>query len=168
MSSINPVLVLLPQRSRRAVKRSRAGFVASLTLGAGQFCTNPGLILVPEGGAGGLRSEGVGSIVGLSGGAHAHPRNRTRTNAASSSLLRTRGLRPLRADNGGTGVNRGRTALFSTDAQSFLADEALKQEVFGASSLLIRCRDTKHDAGDGGAHGGPAHDHAAAGRGRPA
>jgi 2,5-dioxopentanoate dehydrogenase len=42
---------------------------------------------------------------------------------------------------GGTGVNLGRSALFATDAQSFLADEALKQEVFGASSLLIRCRD---------------------------
>ena len=38
-------------------------------------------------------------------------------------------------------MNLGRSALFATDAQSFLADEVLKQEVFGASSLLIRCRD---------------------------
>jgi alpha-ketoglutaric semialdehyde dehydrogenase len=39
------------------------------------------------------------------------------------------------------GVNRGRASLFATDADSFLDDEALREEVFGASSLVVRCRD---------------------------
>src|SRR5208282_308768 len=39
------------------------------------------------------------------------------------------------------GANQGRSALFETDLASFLADETLKEEVFGASSLLIRCPD---------------------------
>jgi NADP-dependent aldehyde dehydrogenase len=43
----------------------------------------------------------------------------------------------------GGGANLGRSALFATDAGSFLADEALKEEIFGASSLLIRCADTQ-------------------------
>jgi NADP-dependent aldehyde dehydrogenase len=39
------------------------------------------------------------------------------------------------------GANAAQPALFSTDARSFLADPALRDEVFGASSVLIRCPD---------------------------
>jgi NADP-dependent aldehyde dehydrogenase len=41
----------------------------------------------------------------------------------------------------GEGVNQARGALFATDADSFLADAALAHEVFGSSSILVRCRD---------------------------
>jgi NADP-dependent aldehyde dehydrogenase len=40
-----------------------------------------------------------------------------------------------------SGVNRGQANLFATDADSFLADETLREEIFGASSLVVRCRD---------------------------
>src|SRR3954451_23271489 len=41
----------------------------------------------------------------------------------------------------GEGVNQGTGALFATDAEDFLADERLGHEVFGASSLVVRCDD---------------------------
>jgi 2,5-dioxopentanoate dehydrogenase len=41
----------------------------------------------------------------------------------------------------GDGVNDGRATFFSTSGQSFLSDKALGQEIFGASSLLVRCVD---------------------------
>jgi NADP-dependent aldehyde dehydrogenase len=41
----------------------------------------------------------------------------------------------------GEGATCGRAALFETTASAFLADPALGHEVFGASSLLVRCRD---------------------------
>mgnify|MGYP003343647761 CR=1 FL=1 len=44
MSSINPV-VLLPGALKARAADIAAGFAASLTLGVGQFCTNPGLVL---------------------------------------------------------------------------------------------------------------------------
>ena len=47
MSSINPVF-LLPARWPRGPKSSAQDFVASLTLGVGQFCTNPGLVIALE------------------------------------------------------------------------------------------------------------------------
>ena len=41
----------------------------------------------------------------------------------------------------GQGVNQGQGALFATDAKSFMADERLGHEVFGSSSLVVRCPD---------------------------
>jgi NADP-dependent aldehyde dehydrogenase len=46
MSSINPVIIA-PGAASADVDALAAGFVGSLTLGAGQFCTNPGLLFVP-------------------------------------------------------------------------------------------------------------------------
>lgn len=48
MSSVNPVL-LLPGVLATNKEDVAAGFVGSLTLGAGQFCTNPGLVIALEG-----------------------------------------------------------------------------------------------------------------------
>jgi len=41
----------------------------------------------------------------------------------------------------GEGVNQGTGALFATDAKDFMADERLGHEVFGSSSLVVRCDD---------------------------
>ncbi|HEY2042427.1 MAG TPA: aldehyde dehydrogenase (NADP(+)) [Jatrophihabitans sp.] len=48
LGSVNPVVVL-PQAAATKTAAIAEGYVASLTLGAGQFCTNPGLLFIPEG-----------------------------------------------------------------------------------------------------------------------
>jgi len=48
MSSINPVIPLPGAMAARGAGIGRA-FVASMTMGAGQFCTNPGLLLARKG-----------------------------------------------------------------------------------------------------------------------
>ncbi|PYY66120.1 aldehyde dehydrogenase (NADP(+)), partial [Pseudomonas jessenii] len=48
MSSINPVL-LFPAALQSRAESLAQGFVASLTQGAGQFCTNPGLVIARQG-----------------------------------------------------------------------------------------------------------------------
>ncbi len=50
-------------------------------------------------------------------------------------------VRRVAEGQAGEGVNRGRGALFVTEAADFLADATLAHEVFGASSLVVRCRD---------------------------
>src|SRR5213075_712020 len=50
MSSVNPVFIL----ASALISRTEAianGLAASVTLGAGQFCTNPGLVFVPHAGS---------------------------------------------------------------------------------------------------------------------
>jgi 2,5-dioxopentanoate dehydrogenase len=141
MSSINPVFILGGALANRAADIGRA-FVASLTLGSGQFCTNPGLVIAVDG------SE-LDAFIAAARDALAE--------AAPTAMLT-----PHIADNYRLGVEalqneadliaRGvaddaptvcRAALFSTDAATFLASETLQAEVFGASSLVVRCADTE-------------------------
>jgi alpha-ketoglutaric semialdehyde dehydrogenase len=141
MSSINPVLLMRHALETRGQDLGRA-FVASLTMGAGQFCTNPGLLLVQEGP--GLERFIAGAAEALGAAAP--------TTMLTPGIFTAycRGVEKL-ADNPrvkvvaqgsvSAGANQGRSALFATDLASFLADETLKEEIFGASSLLIRCPD---------------------------
>jgi 2,5-dioxopentanoate dehydrogenase len=140
MSSINPV-ILLPGALASRSREIAAGFVGALTLGAGQFCTNPGLLLAMEG----PPLEGfLTDTAAFLGAVPAAPmltqgiRDAYAAGVqrwASHSALKTLGL-------GGTGSGcSGQAALFSTDAASFLSNADLAEEVFGAAALVVRCRD---------------------------
>lgn len=141
MSSINPVVLLPAALTSRGENLGKA-FVGSLTLGAGQFCTNPGLIVA-------IDSPGLENFISAA--------TETLSSSAASTMLHAgiqkaycSGVERLAANpkvklvaqgQAGSGVTQGQAALFTTDAESFLADEALQQEVFGASSLIVRCSD---------------------------
>jgi alpha-ketoglutaric semialdehyde dehydrogenase len=139
MSSINPVFLLDGALATRGADLGRA-FVASLTMGSGQFCTNPGLVIAVDG-------PGLDGFIAAAREAVAQ---------APATPMLTPGI----AENYANGVNalsgeadlvvRGeagdnqtvcRAALFATDAASLLKSEALQAEVFGASSLIVRCAD---------------------------
>ncbi|MET0701970.1 MAG: aldehyde dehydrogenase (NADP(+)) [Mycobacterium sp.] len=139
MSSINPVFLFPGALSTRGADLGRA-FVGSLTMGSGQFCTNPGLVIAVDG-------PGLETFVAAAQDALAQ--------AAPTPMLT-----PNIADSYAQGVNaltdaaelivRGtdsenpttcQAALFGTDATSFLGSDVLQAEVFGASSLIIRCAD---------------------------
>ncbi len=141
MSSVNPV-ILFPQALRGRGAALGAAFVQSLTMGAGQFCTNPGLLLAIEGD--GLDAfvdtaaaalERTAAAPMLTGGIH-HAYEQGVAALSAHPHVRT-----VARGQAGEGVAHGQAALFQTDAPSFLADAALGHEVFGASSLLVRCLD---------------------------
>jgi 2,5-dioxopentanoate dehydrogenase len=140
MSSINPVFLLENALSTRAAELGKA-FAASLTMGSGQFCTNPGLVIAVDG-------PGLDAFVGAARDAlaAAAPTPMLTPNIAQSYA---EGVSELGA--AAELVARGQSsesttacqaALFSTDAASFVSSEVLQAEVFGASSLVIRCADT--------------------------
>jgi len=141
MSSINPVLVLPAALSARGEDIAKR-FVASLTLGSGQFCTNPGLVVAKE-------SQALDQFVlAASNALGACPAGTMLTSgifdAYQSGVERLAShprIETLARGHPADGVNRGRSALFTTDAASFLADKTLENEIFGASSLLVRCPD---------------------------
>lgn len=140
MSSVNPVVLLPAALEARGAAIAKA-FAGSLTLGAGQFCTNPGLIL-------GLKGEALDGFVSAAAAA---------LSEAPAATMLTPGIRAAyvkgveklaghgavqevaRGQEGG-GLT-GQAALFTVDAKTFLADPALQEEVFGATGLVVRCAD---------------------------
>ena len=141
MSSVNPV-VLLPEALRARGAALGTAFVGSLTMGAGQFCTNPGLLVAIEGP--GLDAFVAAVVAALQQTAAA----RMLTEGIHAAY--EQGVAALQADPAvatvavgaaGDGVAYGRAAFFATTAAEFLANKALGHEVFGAASLLVRARD---------------------------
>ncbi len=146
MSSINPV-ILLPAALAARAQRIAQGFVASLTLGAGQFCTNPGLILALDGPD--LDAFIAAAAAALGGNAAAtmlHPGIFQAYRDGVARLEANRRVRRVARGQAASGANRGEAALFETTAADFLADPSLKEEIFGASSLVVRCRDLREIA----------------------
>lgn len=141
MSSINPVL-LMPRALAARGREIGRSFVASLTMGAGQFCTNPGLPLAQDGTGLDAFLAGAAEALGAAGPATMlTPGIFAAYQGGVERLVVHPNVRIVEQGRIATGANQGRSVLFETDAQSFLADEALKEEVFGASALLVRCRD---------------------------
>ena len=141
MSSINPVVLMPATLATRAATLGTA-FAGSLTLGAGQFCTNPGLVLA-------LDSADLDTFIASA---------RTALETLAPPVMLTSGIkkayakgvealdtnpaaRRLAAGQDSDQLNRCTAALFETSATAFLADPKLGDEVFGAAAVIVRCRD---------------------------
>ncbi|MGM0544736.1 MAG: aldehyde dehydrogenase (NADP(+)) [Pseudomonadota bacterium] len=141
MSSINPVF-LLPEALKARGKAIAEGFVGSLNMGAGQFCTNPGLVIGLKGAeldafveAAGEGVKGSAAQTMLTPGiydAYQQGVDRLASHAKVTEVAR---------GQAGESANPCQAGLFVASATDFLADEALQAEVFGASSLVIECAD---------------------------
>jgi NADP-dependent aldehyde dehydrogenase len=140
MSSINPVLLFPQALSTRAESIAR-DFAAALTMGAGQFCTNPGLILAVEGPelerfiavAAATLSETPASTM-LTPGIHRAYELGVERMAGHDDVTTV-----LRGESGAP--HQGHPALFATSAEAFKRAPELRDEIFGASSLIVRCPD---------------------------
>ena len=140
MSSVNPLFALPGALAARGDTLAE-GFVDSVTLGVGQFCTNPGLVIALEG-----------------------PHLQEFIDAASHALekkgaqtMLTKGIAAAYADGvkerDATGVTRVATgattdaacgalpALYQASAEQFLATPQLADEIFGPTSMIVVCRD---------------------------
>jgi NADP-dependent aldehyde dehydrogenase len=141
MSSINPVILLPAALAARAADIG-SGFVASLTMGAGQFCTNPGLVLAVDGaGLDQFIASAEQSVRAAPAAPMLTPGIAEAYRAGVERLTRNDSVSMLAQGQEGRGEHWGRPALFATTADRFLSDESLQEEIFGASALVIRCRD---------------------------
>ncbi len=136
LGSVNPMFVLSHAAANRGAEIGK-GWAGSLTMGAGQFCTNPGIAVVETGAAGDAfvsaakdALAGVGPQVMLTEGiAKAYRDGQARFEGRNS-------VTPLLST-----VSEGREAnpnLYETDAATYLQDHALGEEVFGPLGLVIR------------------------------
>jgi len=143
MGSVNPVLIL-PQALRQDVEKITTQLAASITLGSGQFCTNPGLLLVMDDPATeafidllGRKMADVPASVMLSDGiCRTYVENNRKLIHHEQVEVLVSGAEPI--DD-----NKAAATLLKVDAAHFIADEALQEEVFGPLSLIVICKDTE-------------------------
>ncbi|MBZ9560234.1 MULTISPECIES: aldehyde dehydrogenase (NADP(+)) [unclassified Modicisalibacter] len=141
MSSINPVFPL-PAALKERGRAMAEGFVGSLNMGAGQFCTNPGLVIAVQGPELDAFVEAAGQAVRDSASqTMLTPRIHDAYEQGVSSLASHEKTREVARGNLGESPNQCQPGLFVTAASDFLADERLQAEVFGASSLIVECAD---------------------------
>jgi len=140
MSSTNPVFIL-PGALRERADIIAAGLYASFTLGAGQFCTKPGVVFLPALAEASEFVKRLQQSVNESTPFHLlTPRIRSSYDAAISARKSKTNVE-LVAEKLPTGTGEEfsvGSALFETDARSFLTDENLAAEIFGPATLLVR------------------------------
>ena len=140
MGSINPIF-LLPGKLAASGKELAATIAGSITLGVGQFCTNPGLLIGMEGPDLDLFIEELGAAIANSApGTMLHP-------GIAKAYTEKRGAAITQSDVATVAVsgtkpqsNQGTPTLASATAKAFFRNPLLHQEVFGPYSLVIQCR----------------------------
>lgn len=140
MSSTNPVFVL-PGALREKSDAIASGLHASFTIGAGQFCTKPGLVFLPEGVSDESFIANLQKLVHeskqfnllTSGIRSAYQANIARRRSGNNVKL---SAERLSSGNGSAiGVD---PVFFETDVRAFLQNPDLAEEVFGPTTLLVR------------------------------
>ncbi len=141
MSSINPVLILPGALAERGAKIAEE-FAGSCLIGGGQFCTNPGLVILL---AGDDTERFIAAAKAAFDGATPPPllsADVARALAASVKVLRSSGAQLVTDPELPTSSGRHPNTLLRVTGEQFLAEaEKLQTEAFGASSLLVVARD---------------------------
>ena len=138
LGSVNPVFVLPGAVAERGAELA-AGYAGSLTLGFGQFCTNPGLIFVPEDEA--FLGEIAEAVAGTVGAPMLAERIHSGLVAGLADLAAVPGVRLLAEGKPGEGPWAPTPAVYAVGAQDFEANaEKLREEHFGPVGLVVTYR----------------------------
>lgn len=140
MSSTNPV-ILLPGALRARGRDIASAFVSAMTLGAGQFCTNPGLIFAADDEALGAFMQGASSALEAAPAATMLTRSILQNFRAGVDALANRPGVKAAAWGLAGGNGNARAVLFEASSDTFRSDQTLQAEIFGAASLVVRCPD---------------------------
>ncbi len=138
MSSTNPVFIL-PGALRERGEAIAAGLHASFTLGAGQFCTKPGMVFLPQGSEATAFAGKLQQLVESSSPFHLLTKIIRSSYDSAISKRKADSAVKLVAEApecAAPGFAVG-SALFETDAASFRGSD-LEAEIFGPTTLLVR------------------------------
>ncbi len=137
MGSINPVFILPGALKVRAAKVAEM-YAASITQGVGQFCTNPGLMLSiqsPE--LSSFTQQLATKIREVAPATMLHPGIANNFIKNRGKALKEKGVTLVAESSVPAKSNQGIPTVASVNAEDFLKNPALVEEVFGPYSLLV-------------------------------
>lgn len=138
MGSINPVVITQKALELKGKQWAEA-YVGSITLGTGQFCTNPGLILAvdsPELDA--FAQHLAAKIVEIDPMCMLHPNIKTAYSKLKSEVTSQEGVQVLTSTLV-TEANFADQEIAIVDGSKFLENSKLHTEVFGPFSIIVKC-----------------------------
>ncbi|MEJ8473004.1 aldehyde dehydrogenase (NADP(+)) [Roseibium algae] len=141
LGSINPTFLMPAALASRGTDIA-TGWAQSLTMGVGQFCTNPGLVVALDGPDLDGFVEGACQALGnvpaqtmlTPGIAKAYGAAIAEREAAGTAVVKMKGV----SDGGDCDVA---PAVFEVSADVWLANPVLHDEVFGPAAVVVRCPD---------------------------
>jgi NADP-dependent aldehyde dehydrogenase len=141
MGSVNPAF-LLPEKLKEGSSEVAKTYANSITLGVGQFCTNPGLII-------GIEGEDLENFISVLGEEikkvtpekMLHPGIAKAFYDKKKTALEQENVSTVAISETEPGENEGAPTIARTSARSFLSNPVLAQEVFGPYSLVVCCKD---------------------------
>ncbi len=133
MSSVNPIFIL-PSAMRERSEAIAAGLHLSVITGAGQFCTKPGIVVLPETTETKDFTEKFAALISESAAVPLLTES-IRNNYEKLSTERDADKVSAKNDLNGFDVN---PKMFQTDAETFLADSHLSDEIFGPTTLFVQ------------------------------
>ncbi|WP_439127950.1 aldehyde dehydrogenase (NADP(+)) [Polaribacter sp.] len=139
MGSVNPVVILPKALENRATEIAKT-YAGSITLGTGQFCTNPGLIL-------GIKSAGLTNfvntlaeeIVAIEPSCMIHPNIASTYEKNKSKVVSQKGIDILAEVSKNVQPNFAKQVVTSVKGKTFLENPTLHEEVFGPYSIVVQC-----------------------------
>jgi 2,5-dioxopentanoate dehydrogenase len=139
MSSGNPVFIL-PGALRKGSAALAKGLFGSFTLGAGQFCTKPGIVLLPDSQeANDFEIQLCGNVnlsdpfTLLTAGIAREYANGTQARESQVAVLASA------QEENSTSAYSAQAKLFKSSIDDLLANPSLTDEIFGPNTLLVRC-----------------------------
>lgn len=141
MGSSNPVFLLPGALDARGDAIAK-GLAASVTLGAGQFCTNPGLAILVESPAASAFLQSAGRLLGAApAGTMVHAGIKAAYDGEIAEIARIEGV-AVAARAQGRGPHpetEAHAALLLTDARTYMENPRLAGEIYGPATLAVRC-----------------------------
>lgn len=139
MGSVNPV-VMLPEALHAKGESLAKTYAGSITLGTGQFCTNPGLLL-------GIKSDALSSfithlsdeILKIEPSVMLHPNIYDAYNKNKNTAISQKGINVSADYPSDTNPNYAKQTVTTVDGATFLKNATLHQEVFGPYSIVVQC-----------------------------
>jgi NADP-dependent aldehyde dehydrogenase len=139
MGSINPVVMLHEELEKNTAYWAEA-YAQSISLAAGQFCTQPGLILSLKGSVfTNFTNLLVDEIKKIDANCMLHPAIFEGFQSNKNTSQSQSGLEILTNDNSSETPNFAGSSLARIDGDAFLKNRILHQEVFGPYTLLVEC-----------------------------
>ncbi len=141
MGSINPVVVM-PNVIAKKSEETASTYAGSITLGTGQFCTNPGLLLT----IGGEKTDAfvkdlAAKTVDIAPQCMLHPNIKDGFVANGQTVSSQAGVEVVAKIEGDVDANYAASQICAVSGADFLENPKMHTEVFGPFSLVVKAKD---------------------------